>query len=217
MKKLLVLALAAMMLFSCLNASALTPDELPKDYELILFWPELMYPEMEDPANAEESADHDGGVYTVDNGSFQYVLDLNSCPAFLCFTQDKTASSNAYLKLKDPDGYNRYMIEQQIDFHLVDPETGMEIYIYAREGDTLSLLVEDYSGLSAEDQQSVAQVLGTGVSIRKTADTAWMQYSENAMMTICGGQRIFVEFGGSGNAEDDLADTLDVLSHLKLS
>ncbi len=219
MKKLLVFALAVVMLFSCMSASALNLDELPEDFKPELDSPELPVPEWENTesfANAKDIVTRNGDIYTVDNGSFKYVLDLENYPAILCITQDKMISFKGYLMLKDPNGFQQFMIEKGVSFNLYDLDTSMDVYIYTKEGDTLTWLIGDFSKLTAKDQQDVADILANNITLHKAGDITWMKVSDNKVITIYNNQYIFVEIHGNSPA-DDMADTLDVLSHLKLS
>ena len=220
MKKLLVFALAVVMLFSCMSASALNLDELPEDYKLELDLPEIYIPELEQDSfgNAKDIVSRDGDVYTVNSGAIKYKLDLSKYPAMLCFTQDKRVSFEAYLQSKNANEMQKSMVDNNISFELLDLETALAIVIYSKDENLLTAMLEDFSTLDSTTQQAVASRIATGSKIRQTGKTAWIDVGK-ALVTIFNSRFVIVEYTNikGKTSDDDLADTLDILSNLKLS
>ena len=143
-------------------------------------------------AEGMDTVNVDNEIYTVVGSDATYVLDLSQFPSFVTFTQDLYASFRAYLCMEHPYEFQKYLIDNQIHFLIMDAETNMQVYIYLRGLDDLSSFVND---------------LG---------NQPWIQVSDSMLITFFNGYIIGVEFGGSGDMEADLQDVKAILSCLEL-
>ena len=218
MKKLMVLAVALLMI--CSVALAETPEISQEDFTLDLNQKHMVSLDLIDESamsiGEADSVIRDGNKYIVNNGTIEYRLDLEKFPTLLCFTQNKMASFEAYLRVGDPESLLEYLIDEEINFYLVDMETKMQVYIYPHEGDKLSAFTGDLSQLDPQNQELIASMMASNPVIKKAGDVTWIVANEAMMLTIFKNQYICVEFGGSGDPEGDLADTLDLLADLNL-
>lgn len=216
MKKLLI-ALIVLML-CCFTACAETLDVNPEDLKLDLSVKHNIEVELADQAAfAQSTVDkvtRTENSYIVDNGSVTMTLDMEKYPAVLCFTQDKYASFESYLSLSPEkiDSLLAQLIKDKINFYLIDLETGMQVFIYTKEGDDLSAVVGDLATLSEENRQVLLSRVFSGMTIQEAGSTPWIIASDYALLTIANNQYVVVEFGGSGDAAADLEDTLGILS-----
>ena len=240
MKKILVLAVAMMML---LCSAALAEEELtinPEDvtvnvdksldapleltaidYAAKEFGKELAAPIELDAAESfaagkADSVIRDGSKYIVSNGTMKFTLDMTKYSAILCFTQDKMASFESYLRISDPNGLQGWLVENAVNYYLYDTETKMEAYIYMDDQDALTQMVGNFSVLSDANKQKVASMLSNNAEIKKAGSTSWIKIKDTLMLTIAKDHYVITEFGGSGDPGNDLLDTLDILSYLTI-
>ena len=220
MKKLLVVLIVLML--CCVSAFAETLELNPEDVKLDLSKAHSYEVELEDQETfAKSSADtvvREGYNYIVDNGSLKMALDLSRYPGILCFTQDKFASFEAYLAIKPEyvDTMLNQLIEDKVNFYLVDRTTNMQVYIYAEEADNVSTMVVDLNTLSEENVQVLTSRIFPGATVCQAGNTRWLKLGSSYMLTIAKGQYVMTEFGGSGDPDADLEDTLDILSYLTI-
>ena len=220
MKKLLLLAAA--LVLCCASAFAETLELNPEDVALDLSAHHSIEIELaDDSAFAQDGADtvtREGTSYIVDNGSLKMALDMGKYPAILCFTQDKYASFEAFLSINPEavDSLLAQLIEQKINYYLIDLETGMNVYIYARESDNVSTMVANLNTLSEANVQVLTSRVFPGAAAVQAGANRWLQVSDTAMLTIANSQYVIVEFGGSGDAAGDLQDTIDIVSQMTI-
>ena len=171
-------------------------------------------------AYADKKADtvtRNDNVYEVDNGNLRMTLDLSKYPGFLCFTQDMYASFESYLAVSDPNALVNELIDEKVHFFLYDMETNLQIFIYENEADNLSALVGDFSKMSADNQKVVASRIASNCTIQSIGENSWLLIQDGVLVTICNGQYVIVEFGGSDDAAADMEDTQDILSHMRFN
>ena len=160
-----------------------------------------------------DSVSLNNDVYTVSTGKLTYRLDMRYFPGFLCITQDKYVSFMGYLYLKDPNAYQKFMIENNIHFNIYEPETQLDIYIYDEDGDELSERIGDLRLLPEDTIATIATFFGSDSYLVKVDNEYWMLYPEyQHLLNIRGGRYIHVEYGGTNDPDGDLDDTLNILS-----
>ena len=167
-------------------------------------------------AEGMDTVNVDNEIYTVVGSDATYVLDLSQFPSFVTFTQDLYASFRAYLCMEHPYEFQKYLIDNQIHFLILDAETNMQVYIYLRGMDDLSSFVNDLALLSESDQKIVASMIASDSSVEVLGNQPWIQVSDSMLITFFNGYIIGVEFGGSGDMEADLQDVKAILSCLEL-
>lgn len=214
------LAAIIVLMLCCISAYAETLDLNPEDLTLDLSVTHQIDLKLADQSSfANSGADtvvREGTNYIVNNGSLKMTLDMAKYPSILCFTQDKYASFEAYLAI-DPsmiDEMIAQLIEDQINFYLIDLETSMQVFIYTHEADNVSTMVGNLSTLSDENVQVVINRIFPGTEVLQAGSSRWLKASDTGMLTIAGDQYVVVEFGGSGDPAGDLQDTLGILANL---
>lgn len=223
MKKLICLILAFAML--CMLGSSLA-EELDLDSIEFTAPAELTdLPEKNFKENSfaiDPNADQvvcENNVYTVTTPDLVLVLDLSKNSNLICLTQDYFASLDIYMRLDDPDSLIQYLIDNKIHFEIMDRETGNDMYIYSTDGDQLSTRVGNLSSMSESIQKSIQDKIGAD-DIIKTGDITWLYTASRQglghLHTIVNGVNIIVQFGGSGDLEGDLEDTVRLLANLTL-
>ena len=96
----------------------------------------------------------------------------------------------------------------------------MEIYIYdtsynSSKVNSILMIVDNFSKLDSSTQARVASQICNNPIIKQAGDYSWILVNDNHLKTIFNNQYIMVQFDGS-DPEADLADTLELLSHLQM-
>lgn len=217
MKKLISCVLALVLL--CCSASvAETLDIQPEDFTVDLSVSRLSGLKLTDTSFAAgaDTVVRVDDEYTVDDGQMKYIMDMGGHPSVLCFTQDLMSSFEAYLRLGEPSLFCEYLVSEGIHYYFTDLETGMEVCVYNHEEDKMSKLAGNFSTLTDANQALLAGMIVSSPVIKTAGETDWIQLEDRGFLTIFNGQYVVVEIGGTGDAEGDAEDTLDLLSSLNL-
>ena len=218
MKKLLIIVIA--MTLCCVFAFAEMPELNPEDVKLDLSEKHSIGAELENRITkakvCKDTVSREGTSYIVDTGSLKMKLDMARFPWFFTFTQDKFASSEAYLTFSSVmDSVLSYLIEQDIHFYLMEMETGLEIDI-STQSDGLSAGIGDLNTLSEKDMKALISRYFPGATVHEAGENRWLQVNNGAIITIANSQYVVVKFGGSDDPAADLQDTLDVVSQMTI-
>ena len=217
MRKLVALVVCAVLLLSCCASLGegldIKPEDITADFSKI----KKIDVELSTSALADKAGDivsRNGYVYTVVSGDVTFELDLEKFPGVLCFTQDIVSSIEAYSRVDNYQQLAENLINDGVNFVLMDLDTGLSHTIYLEEADNASTIIDNFSGLTKASQETVAPMFGSS-GIVKAGDLTWMK-GPSLLMTIVHGKYLWVEYSGTGDAEADLQDTLDILSNLKV-
>ena len=214
---LMILALALASCAALAEAPTITADDVKMQVENIEKY-NIQSSISSYASSGADAVSRDGSVYTVTADGLTFRLDLSAFPSFLCFTQDKYASFEAYLCMNDPNSVLDYLISENIHFYMYDPETNLEIYIYESEADELSEMVGDLCLLPSDTKALIGSYMAANAQVAAAGSDEWILFPDyNVLLNIRSGRYIHVEFGGSNDSAADLQDTLDVLSCLSFS
>ena len=218
MKKLLIIVIV--MTLCCVFAFAEMPELNPEDMKLDLSEKHSIGAELENSITkakvCKDTVSREGTSYIVDTGSLKLKLDMAQFPWFFTFTQDKFASSEAYLKFSTAmDSVLSYLIEQDVHFLLMEKETGLEIDI-STQSDGFSAGIGDLNTLSEKDMKALISRNFPGATVYQAGENRWLQLNDWTIFTIANSQYVIARFGGSDDPAADLQDTLDVVSQMTI-
>ena len=95
----------------------------------------------------------------------------------------------------------------------------MMCIFFSKESDSLSRNIGDFSSLSESLQRTIQQNTGAD-DVVKTGDISWLYIAASPdrgiFHTFVNGTNLVVQFGGSGDLEGDLDDTILLLSNLTI-
>ena len=249
MKKIISIALALMMLLTAICAlaeetnvesagvsetEAAEPlqegktDEVKEEQFVILEDVGVTLPQSRSlPIEMRERAYGEGSTDMVSvNGSMNivktqenlvFIMDVPK--GYTCLTQDFEASMFGFIRIKDPDGLIKDMIEDKIHLLFINDLDNTWIGISTIGYDSISTRVGNLNTLTKDRINSYAEVFAATESIAfndlvEAGSTTWMRFNDNILITVAGGQYIMMKAYGSDLPDTLLEDMAELLSNL---